>query len=157
MDIHPVTVHFPVALLTVYALFEIFRIPKLTKMAWYVPVKIVFLVLGWIGSIAAVFTGLTTSEAANIVGTWPTLVATHKNFGIATLVVFGISTVSYGCAALKNDNVCSKFILRAPIVIALAVIGLGCVTVTGALGGAMMYGANVDPFVGLIVNLLVAQ
>lgn len=150
-------VHFPVALLTVYAIFEICRMPRLTKMSWYMPVKAVLLILGWLSSAAAVFTGLVTSEAANITGEWPKLTAVHKNFGILTLVAFGIIALAYVFAMQKPGNAFSKFVLRAPVVIPLAIIGLAFVTITGALGGAMAYGADVDPVVHIIYNLFVGK
>ena len=150
-------VHFPIALLTVYAIFEVCRVPRLTRMSWYMPVKAIFLILGWLGSAAAVLTGLVTSEASNIVGEWPKLVAVHKNFGIATLIVFGIVALAYVFAAKQKDNAFSKFILRTPVVIPLAILGLAFVTITGALGGAMVYGADVDPVVRIIYNLFVGK
>lgn len=155
MDLHPMIVHFPVALLTVYALLEIARLPMFRRSVWWFPVKTVFLLLGWLGSVAAVTTGLTTSEAARITGEWPKLIAVHKNFGIATLVVFGVIALAYVFAAQKKDNAFSKFILRAPVVIPLALLGLAFVTITGALGGAMAYGADVDPVVSIMYKLFV--
>ena len=45
--------------------------------------------------------------------------------------------------------------ITLPFVSALAsALGLVAVTITGALGGALVYGPDVDPFVSLIYRLL---
>lgn len=57
MDIHPVTVHFPIALLTVYGLMELVWSKRLKKeQAWFY-VKASFLILGVISAYAALSTG----------------------------------------------------------------------------------------------------
>ena len=39
-------------------------------------------------------------------------------------------------------------------VILLALVGLVCITITGGLGGTMVYGPNADPFFGVIYKLM---
>lgn len=155
MDLHPVIIHFPIALLTIYALLEIIRIPWLTKAAWYFPVKATFVFIGWLGAAAAVTTGLTTTGVPSITGEWPKLLATHKNFGLATVAVFGVIAIAYLLVAKKKENAFTRLLMRPPVLVALAIVGLACVTITGALGGAMIYGADVDPAVRFIYDLLI--
>lgn len=45
------------------------------------------------------------------------------------------------------------YVLRSPFLPFLALIGLIAITMTGALGGAIVYGPNVDPVVKFVYSL----
>jgi hypothetical protein len=48
----------------------------------------------------------------------------------------------------------AHFIVETPFVILMAVLGLICITITGGLGGTMVYGTQADPFFGIIYKLM---
>jgi hypothetical protein len=90
----------------------------------------------------------------------------HEDFAIATLVIFGLLAVAYAAAwacrdwtampeKWKNFLVYHRFITEPPVATLLALLGLAAVTVTGAMGGSLVYGPDVDPFVKILYGLLV--
>ena len=57
MNIHPILVHFPIALLTTYAFFECIRFKKLMELREWFYIKATFLFLGGLGALAAAQAG----------------------------------------------------------------------------------------------------
>jgi len=57
MNVHPIFVHFPIALLTIYALLELIQFKKVTSWNPWFYIKASFVVFGAIGTYAALFTG----------------------------------------------------------------------------------------------------
>jgi len=49
------------------------------------------------------------------------------------------------------------FILFPPVAIVLALAGLVAITVTGGLGGAIVYGPDADPFFKLVYHFIVGS
>ena len=96
----------------------------------------------------------------------------HENFASASVAIFGILAASYLVLWLNRENFSSvamkiklislwnflvklaHFFAETKFVILLALAGLICITITGGLGGLMVYGPNVDPFFGIIYKLL---
>lgn len=166
MNLHPIFVHFPIALLTVYAIIELIRIPKLQSKDSIFYVKCILVVLGWFASIIAASTG---DIAADIIGE-NRLIETHAFYAGASQIVFGIIAVWYMLIWIEKEAVkiasIEKYIrpvfsflvmiahqIRILIPI-LAFIGLILVTITGALGGAIVYGPEIDPIVQFIYKLV---
>jgi uncharacterized membrane protein len=144
--LHPIFVHFPIALLTMYAVLELIRFKKVLAKPYWFFVKAMFVIFGALGAAAAYMTG-PDALARSPLG------REHSNFATLTLILFAI----IGCAYLlewKRPNKYSKFILRPYIIIPLALIGLAAVTITGALGGALVYGTNFDPLMAPIFKML---
>jgi uncharacterized membrane protein len=137
MDLHPIIVHFPVALLTLYAVFECIRFEKVLSKAYWFYVKAILAIFGSVASIAAFATGPDVGGSA--------LVQMHSNFALTTVLVFGLIALTYLLEWFKPSKY-SLFIMRPYIIIPLAVLGLVLVTVTGGLGGAIQYGTHFDPF-----------
>lgn len=165
-NIHPVVVHFPIALLSIYALFEFLRFPKLVRQSWYTPVKCAFLFLGTILGFAALLTG---GWAEDSVGE-SKLVGIHSMWAAVSMWIFAVLCATYLLLFISRTEWFVKFEARfkragtmfpavagailkvAPIG---AFVGLVAITVTGALGGAIIYGSDVDPVVHFIYKLLV--
>lgn len=145
MDIHPIIVHFPVALLTLYAVFELVRFRRVLEKPYWFYVKAVLAIFGSLASAAAYLTGPDAHGAA--------LVQMHGNFAFATLIVFGIIGFSYLFQWFRPNKL-SSLIQRSYILIPLALLGLACVTITGGLGGAIVYGTHFDPFMAPIFKIL---
>lgn len=167
---HPLVVHFPIALLTLYSLVECVRWRRI-PFSLLTPIKAFLVVIGSASAFVARFTGeLTAGTARNPV------LAAHNFWGDVTTWVYAIIALSYllmitgqaGWLArieesrLSNSvakqwlsqlgRLAKKFISTGWI-IPLALAGLVAVTVTGALGASMIYGPNVDPIVQIIYQL----
>ncbi|MDB5266550.1 MAG: hypothetical protein JWN89_365 [Parcubacteria group bacterium] len=146
MDLHPIIVHFPVALLTLYAVLELVRFRKVMEQPYWFYIKGALAIFGSLGSLAAYATGPDAHPA-------PRILQMHSNFATATLLVFAVIAFSYLFQWFKPNRY-SAFVHRSYIIIPLALIGLVCVTITGGLGGAMVYGTHFDPFMAPIFKLL---
>lgn len=170
MNLHPLVVHFPIALLTVYAVLEVCRLPVITRQQWWFYTKAILLIAGSIGTFAALQTG--EMDAEGFRGT-PTmaLVQLHATFAQGTTFVFALLTAAYLIEWLQREAISQRLpetlreswnalitlertIFIAPILIAGAILGFLLLTVTGALGGALVYGTDTDPIVKFVTDLL---
>lgn len=52
-------------------------------------------------------------------------------------------------------NSLSEIVLSNPLAIVLALLGLGALMITGALGGAITYGPDADPIVSIVYKIFV--
>lgn len=152
MDLHPIVVHFPIALLTLYALFEIASIEKLNSKPYWFYVKALFVIPGSAGAVLAVLTGLFSSH--NVSGV--RLVDMHEIFGFLTLITFVSVALFYAGEWIMRTgkNSYSICLPGRPVLLTLSIIGLVLVTVTGGLGGAIVYGTEFDPFMSPVFKLL---
>lgn len=165
MNVHPIFVHFPIAFLTIYALIEIVPVSKLQSKDSIFYIKFFLVVIGWIFSLIASSTG---EIAEHIIGD-SRLVEIHASFATATEIIFGIIAIWYVFRFLEKEAIqipyietkirpVLSFMIRISrkvgvIIPILACTGLVFVTITGSLGGAIVYGPNVDPIVQFIYNL----
>ncbi len=165
-NIHPMIVHFPIALLTMYSIIEIAHLPWLTTPFWF-RLKAFFLITG---SSIAIIT-LQTGEL--IEKKFPgKLTEVHSNWANFTAYFYALFALAYLIALVSETNLWEKrlpnnALTRAAkklaslltkkwyLAIPAALIGLTSITITGALGGAIVYGPNIDPVVTFIYNLLV--
>jgi uncharacterized membrane protein len=177
MNIHPIFVHFPVALLSLYSVFELVRFRKIMAQDYWFYIKAIFVIIGTLFSYAALYTGglaedLRRQAAGKGAGNQMIfrVIDVHSNWAVAVAIIFSLISVVYIIEWLRRSavlpqafmnssswNVVLKvnaFLLSAPIIIPLAVVGLIAITVTGSLGGAVEYGANSDPVVHFIYNLV---
>lgn len=178
MNLHPIFVHFPVALLTVYSLMELIRWKRVSNQEYWFYIKAVFVILGGLGALAALATGDIAKEAwrngsfISPITNFRQVVSMHELFADITIVIFGILATCYlaawldkqGFAVFTNKYSLSwvwkiftniyKMIINTRIVILMAIIGLISITITGGLGGVLVYGQEADPFFKIIYNLL---
>ncbi len=162
LNIHPIFVHFPIALLMVYSVLEIIRFKWLQKFispeAWFY-VKATFVI---IGAAMSYLTWLTGELAEDIVG-HSSLIETHSNFAIATILIFSILAVAYKVAWLRKMNFqvwswvvrIQTFLIETPFIFLLILAGAACLLITGVLGGSIVYGQGMDPFSDFIYNLII--
>lgn len=164
MNIHPLFVHFPIALLTVYAALEIVRLPVLTRQSWYRPVKAVLLFAGFLGGMVSLQTGEIAEEAFHGTSTMR-VVEVHSLFANITMWIYGILSASYLLRWISDAKPgflaplmkLERLLFSVPVLVLGAIAGLCALTVTGALGGALVYGPNADPIVSVIYHLFFAQ
>jgi uncharacterized membrane protein len=168
MNVHPILVHFPIALLTVYALVELLRVPRLMKKTYLFYVKASFLLVGSAGSLGAYLSGNAIEDMFRSSPSINRLVHIHSRWAIATVLIFGILAFCYAVGWLEKEletrgasarmvGAASRLralVLDTPLAAILALVGLVCVTVTGALGGAIVYGSDIDPVVKFITALV---
>lgn len=170
MNIHPIVVHFPVALLTIYALMEFVWSRRLkNNISWFY-VKAAFLILGLLGGYAGLSSGDVAADSYNGDGA-RSLIHMHESWANLTTgtflilaMVYILTYISHTYPKLFHEYSLEKFwllllevkniILNTPVKYVIVLFGLVAVTITGALGGALVYGPNVDPIVSFIYNLL---
>jgi len=161
--IHPLVVHFPIALLTIYAVVELLRFKKINGQTYWFYLKAILVILGTIGALVARQTGEELVEAWRASGASSSIVVNvHNNWSLIATWIFGVLAVAYLGAWLYREGVlknpvgqwCERLI-RSWLIPIIALIGLAAITITGALGGAIVYGSDVDPTVKFIYLLLV--
>ena len=166
MDLHPVFVHFPIAFLTIYSIMELARIKKLQSKNYWFYVKAIVVIIGFIGSLLALLTGLSAEQ--NFPRDFPErmVVSVHQFWAYASASIYGFVSLLYAISwadrenFVKNPNKFWNVLLKIKsifldfwFVIILSLCGLAAITITGALGGAIVYGADADPFVSFVYKL----
>ena len=173
MNIHPLFVHFPIALLVLYTLFEFLTpfVRNKKHLKTLELIKAVFVTLGALSTLTAILTG---GIAADIIGETK-LVDTHEFFAQSTSFVFWILAAAYLYPMIVNSGikqwvvnkikvstfifefwkVCSDIVMLNIIRIPLAALGLVLITITGALGASIVYGPNIDFIVKFIYGIVI--
>ncbi|MDR3642390.1 MAG: hypothetical protein P4L74_02055 [Candidatus Doudnabacteria bacterium] len=200
MNLHPVFVHFPIALLTIYALMELVRFKKIMAQPYWFYLKAVFLMVGGLGALAATYTGDMARSAVRqgdfvpAIANFKQVLSTHENFAHLSVAIFGLLAAAYLFAWINKEIVSlrggvpptttcptkpwrsrkqsyyvkkisesslwriltsySNLLLTGPVSVIFALAGLICITITGGLGGVMVYGPSADPFFGIIYHLM---
>jgi uncharacterized membrane protein len=168
MNLHPIFVHFPIALFTVYAALELARFRPFTDRAYLFYVKATLLLFGIVGAAIAVMTGNAIASTYASDPVMNHLVQTHRTWALITIGIFGVLSLCYlfawlakekpqlanRHAAMKKTYALANQLIDSSVVPVLALLGLIAVTFAGALGGAIVYGTNVDPVVTFVTKLL---
>lgn len=167
LNIHPFVVHMPIGLLSLYTLLEVISIKKLQSLPYWFFVKAVLVIFGSFGTYAALFTGsLAAGESKTL------LVEVHSDFAVLTTIVYTILALAYLLTWFKDkinfilENTKFKkvwilvdstrgFVMRRLVLFFLSIVGFVLISITGALGGAMVYGPEIDPMVKIIYDLFV--
>ncbi len=149
MNIHPLLVHFPIALLTTYAVLELLRFNFLTKQTYWFYVKAVILLAGTLAGYPTILAGFMAKSLIQASDTLQ-IIGRHQFFAISSVGIFTILSLVYLRAWFKqNFSIINSF--WVPL---LALIGLGGLLITGALGGSAVYGPTNDPVTNWIYNLV---
>jgi uncharacterized membrane protein len=165
-NIHPLFVHFPIALLFLYSIIKILPFEKwFPKVAWR-DIGRVLLVVGVLGAFTALLTGKT---AEHLFHPNRQLVSDHIDFAVTSTCLYGAllagEIISFVNARRFKYGKNWKFI--SPVLVFLeqvlcnrilsaiiALIGLIAISCTGILGGVMVYGPTADPLAGVLLHLL---
>lgn len=157
-NIHPIFVHFPIALLLIYSLLKIIPLYKCFPNIVWKQIERVFLVLGVLGGFAALATGET---AEHLVRPAHALVEMHSTFAAISIWIYGalllgeiIIFVSQKRALPNSVNKIGGVLTNRWLSGILAFLGLITISVTGLLGGVIVYGASADPFAAIVLKLL---
>lgn len=164
-NLHPLFVHFPIALLFIYALIKIIPVQKWFSAVSWKQIERALLLFGVLGAFAALLTGDTAEylfqpnhqlvEMHATFATLSTWVFGALLFGEilsmvhmyinATLHAVGVKRILFALESLLTDRVFS---------VVLALIGLIAISITGLLGGVMVYGVSADPAASAVLSLL---
>lgn len=162
---HVLIVHFPIALLVLYSLLEIVRFRRLQDLPYYFHVKAFLLIVGTGSAVLAGLTGALIKSEFRASREIRQVLEIHSSVAQITTVYFGIYALLYFIAWLGRENLLSrmpsanKFLphvekcLRSRWMIAVGLIGLLLITLTGALGGIIAYGPSVDPITQFVYSL----
>jgi uncharacterized membrane protein len=148
-DIHPLVIHFPIALLIVYSFFEIISIHKLQEKSYWFYVKAIMVLLG---TLSAYVTFASSKFSEQFVKGEP-LVELYNRFSYGTMAVFSFISILYLLAWFGNDKhviFSSKFLFNRGAMIPLTIVGLFAIAITGGISGAMVYGTHFDPLMAPI-------
>ena len=162
-------VHFPIALLTIYALMEVLSYLFFRASTTALRVKGFLVIVGAASSVPTIVSGLMIKGQFMGDERLAQTVQTHQYFAFSTLILFSFLALIYAVLFLQESpwqhRLATKrwwVILQAKAVCyqktvllpSLALIGLCLVTMTGALGGGLVYGPEIDPMVSFIYRLL---
>lgn len=164
-NIHPILVHFPIALLLLYSLLRLFPWPKkLGNVDWQVP-RIAILALGLLGASLASSTG---ELAAHLVRPDRQILGAHELMASATSWIYAIALVGEAALFVKREwfdnkylswfnpilSIIKKLFSTRLLFAILSVVGAAAITLTGLLGGVMVYGTSADPIAAPVLKLL---
>jgi len=161
-NIHPIFVHFPIAMLVVYSIIKILPLQKwFPNVAWR-DIERALLLIGVLGAFAALATGDTAEHL------------THPNRQLVNLhsTFAGISTGLYGALLLgeiaaianarylRSSNMLRSFSVQIERLLChrvfsavIAFVALLSITLTGLLGGAIVYKTTADPLAGIVLKM----
>ncbi len=171
---HILIVHFPTALLSLYALMELFPFRRITAKPYWFHIKATFVILGTLSAyLAIIFGGFIEGAIGIAKPDMQQAIEVHSNFAAFTTTIFSILAGAYLVAWIESEYaglaanpsfigrffgvllMLKKFILSRWAVLLLALLGLFGIIVTGALGGAIVNSPDVDPIVNILYHLFV--
>ena len=164
-NIHPIFVHFPIALLFIYSIIKILPFKKWFPKATWNYLEFILLLIGVGGAFVASSTG---EIAEHLMNKNRQLIEVHSTFAGISTILFCILLLGE-ILVLITPRIFSKIslpktsefvlfiqkILINPILSKIiAFLGLVSITITGLLGGVIVYGPTADPMAGVVLKLL---
>ena len=179
MNIHPLFVHFPIALLVAYSVLEVsgFVWPASRRVAWVFPVKAFLLFTGVLTALLALATGGIAEELVEGVDPRSYILEVHAPFAAVTTLIYIILAAAYLNRVFDRNGWFNQIVttnsffawgwsvkkrlahlvLDTWVLPLLAVAGFILMIITGALGAAVVYGPSVDPLVSFVYHLFWVQ
>ena len=167
-NLHPIFVHFPIALLVLYSVIKILPLKKWIPSINWKDIERILLLCGVLGAFAALLTG---DQARAVFQPDAATVHMHENF--ADLSVWLYCSLLLGeFLEIVNPKILPKIsnktiknildyvrqlLTNNVLSTIIAVLALLSVTVTGLLGGVMVYGTSADPAAAFVVKMLGLQ
>jgi uncharacterized membrane protein len=142
--LHPVVVHFPIALLIVAPLFALIGLLKTRNARAYAVCALILMALGTIGAWFAVETGEAAKDTLILSAAQSQLVREHAEAGEATRNVFTILSIIYagvlfGPALLKRPLRNRSQVVLGVVFLIIYAVSLLLVVKTGDLGGRLVH------------------
>ncbi len=164
MDLHPLIIHFPIALFSVYAVLEVI-VPKKFEQPYWFYIKAVFVILGSATALLAGLTGELIVEPGRDTQLHA-MIELHQKFSFYSSAIFGLIGLGYLFAWHKQsairpyfelEDLYLKIVMHRPLLVVGALVGLLGMFITGSLGGIIVYGPDVDPFTRIVYNLFFSK
>ncbi|MGE5681989.1 MAG: DUF2231 domain-containing protein [Bacillota bacterium] len=146
--IHPMIVHFPIALLIVGFLFD--AVGLFIKKDFFSRTGFYLLILGTIGVVAAYFSGDMAGDGISETGALKQALETHEEAAILSLwLMVGISAIRIAFVVMKKYSGTFQY-----IAVLLFLIGILSIARTGYYGGELVFkhAAGVTLNLGLDTN-----
>lgn len=131
VHLHPMVVHFPIALALAALLFNL--VAYCIKQDWLNKTAIALSVLAALGAVASILTGFFLTKP--VAGLAATLKAEHTTYAIASTLLLVISSVIGIMIFLKPD----KYVRLQYVFTTLLILTAGCISLTGMKGGSIVY------------------
>lgn len=163
MNIHPIFVHFPIALLSLYSIFEIIRFKKVLGQPYWFQTKAILVIVGVISAFPTLSTGEIAEHAS---GAPRNIIELHSAFAVASVWIYGIIAALYLLTWLSHIEMLgeyevarkifavTKYLFRPWVLVSLSLIGFISLGITGTLGGSLVYGPHGDIFIEIIYSIL---
>ncbi len=155
-NLHPLFVHFPIALLFVYSLIQILPVKRFIPSVNWPVVGRIFLIVGVLGAFVSLVTG---EVAEHLVKPNHDIVELHAGFAALTtwLYVFLLvqEMLTVYVATRLSSPLCKlqKILSNRVLVVLVSIIALATLTATGILGGVMVHGTSSDPLAPILLKL----
>jgi uncharacterized membrane protein len=134
-NLHPLVIHFPVALLTVAALADLVD-NVIGRPAWLGTAATALYALGTIGAVVACVSGQQAADTVLLSGMAHSIVAAHRTWAFATTFYFGVLVLVRSALAFKNTPPGRGVRL---LLLAAAVVGVVGLLQTAERGGRLVY------------------
>ena len=164
-NIHPILVHFPIALLFLYSIIKILPFKKWFPNVQWNHIERALLSFGVLGAFAADATG---SLAQHLVHPNHQLVDAHSTFAAWSTFLYCILLAGEVASVIRSEYgskihskilhkllaLCEKILCNPIFSKIVALLGFVAISVTGLLGGTMVYGITADPLANIVLKLL---
>lgn len=163
-DLHPIFVHFPIALLVLYSIIKIVPWLRWFPRIMWRDIERFLLVFGTLGAFISLFTGEIAEEMFQVNHQ---LVEMHSTFAVLSVWLYGGLVVGEVASYVISKQffvthtslirfisffktiLCDGFFARV-----IAFVALISIFITGLLGGVIVYGTTTDPLAGIILQVL---
>ena len=163
-NIHPLFVHFPIALLFIYSIIKIIPFHIVLPNVSWKHIERVLLLAGVLGAFVSSSTG---EIAEHLVESNRQIIEMHKLFAAASTWFYGllllgealyllnpIISLKLQIPPLNNFlNFIQKILTNRILSIILTLLGLVAISITGLLGGVLVYGVSADPVAPVVLRL----
>jgi len=139
-NVHPLIVHFPIAILVTAVLINFFSL-IFKKYEWLTKASISLYILGAISAITAFFTGRAAADSLQLPTKVINTLTTHADRAEITVLYFTVFTVAYAVFLIFEKRMLGKISsVVKPLMFLLALFGVYLVFLTADAGGKMVYG-----------------